>query len=84
MGGPDAQDPAIVAAITPGAAARSCAESAWAWPLAQVRWDGDGPWAPLRVPVEERVSKDAEPAPERDEVYQGAAGIGLALAERCV
>jgi len=82
LSGPEAQGPAIGPVAEPvSAAARSCAGAAWAWTLAQVRWDGDGPWIPVRVPVEVGVSRAGAPAPERDEVYQGVAGIGLALAE---
>ena len=39
------------------------------------------PWVPVRVPAGVPAADDLEPAPERDEVYQGIGGIGLALAE---
>jgi lantibiotic modifying enzyme len=63
------------------AQARECAESAWGWTLAQVRWDDDGPWVPVRVPLGPVEREGLEPAPDRDEVYQGIGGLGLALAE---
>ena len=62
-----------------GSASRDCAEAAWAWVLAQVRWD-DGPWVPESVPADGATTDPATPA-LRDDVYQGIAGIGLALAE---
>ena len=64
-----------------GVAARECAEAAWAWTLGQVHWDGDGPWVPVRVAAGEQATDAPKPAQERDEVYQGIGGIGLALAE---
>ncbi len=82
MSDPESPDPAVGPALgLASVAARACAEASWAWTLAQVCWDGEGPWVPVRVPVEAQASEDGDPTPERDEVYQGIAGIGLALAE---
>lgn len=76
---PEPQVPSV--GLRAGVAARACAEEAWAWTLAQVRWDDDGPWVPVRVAAAAEATDEPSPAPDRDEIYQGIAGIGLALAE---
>jgi hypothetical protein len=54
---------------------RDVAEAAWAWVLAQVRWD-DGPWIPASVPA-----ADDEPPWDRDGTHSGIGGLAFALAE---
>ncbi|WP_432993611.1 lanthionine synthetase LanC family protein [Dactylosporangium sp. CA-233914] len=51
---------------------RELGEAAWAWVLGQVR-EQDGPWVP-------EVAGDA-PAPDRDSLYAGIAGLAPVLAE---
>ena len=53
---------------------RELAEASWAWVLAQVRWDDDGPWIPLSV-------GDREPAWDRDGFHSGIGGLAHLLAE---
>jgi hypothetical protein len=54
-----------------------CAERSWAWVLGQVRWDDEGPWIPRWSPAE----TEPQPTDDRDCLYDGIAGLGVALAE---
>ncbi|OKJ85066.1 lanthionine synthetase [Streptomyces sp. CB01883] len=56
---------------------RELGESAWAWVLRQIRED-DGPWLPETVPED---GAPGEPAPDRDTLYAGIAGLAPVLAE---
>ncbi|WP_432168938.1 lanthionine synthetase LanC family protein [Streptomyces sp. 1222.5] len=56
---------------------RELGESAWAWVLRQIRED-DGPWLPEIVPED---GAPGEPAPDRDTLYAGIAGLAPVLAE---
>lgn len=56
---------------------RELGEAAWSWVLDQVR-DDEGPWLPETVPDE---SPDKAPAPDRDTLYAGIAGLAPVLAE---
>ena len=56
---------------------RQLGEDAWGWVLEQVRED-DGPWLPEFVPEGE---PPAGPAPDRDSMYVGIAGLAPVLAE---
>ena len=59
-------------------AARCCAEAGWAWVLDQVHHDDLGPWIPIAVPFD---GGHVDLPAERDFVYDGIAGLALALAE---
>ncbi|PKW11952.1 Lanthionine synthetase C-like protein [Streptomyces sp. 1222.5] len=56
---------------------RELGESAWAWVLRQIRED-DGPWLPEIVPED---GAPGAPAPDRDTLYAGIAGLAPVLAE---
>ena len=59
---------------------RDLAEAAWAWGLAQVRYDDTGPWFPRNVPVD--GTAPAPPAPDiRMGYHEGIGGLAHALAE---
>ena len=60
-------------------AVRRCADGAWAWVLEQVRYEPDGAWVPLTVPVSGDVP--STPPPDRDCLYDGVAGLAPVLAE---
>lgn len=57
--------------------AADAAERSWAWVLGQVRWADDGPW--IGTATDTAGSAAAES--ERDTVYEGVAGLAVALAE---
>ncbi|MET7422944.1 lanthionine synthetase LanC family protein [Dactylosporangium sp. NPDC005555] len=55
---------------------RELGEAAWAWTLAHVHHDEDGPWLPAEV-----TDGEPHPAPDRDSLYAGIAGLAPVLAE---
>ena len=55
---------------------RDVGEAAWSWVLGQVRGD-QGPWLPDTVPDRPPTG----PAPDRDSLYSGIAGLAPVLAE---
>ena len=61
---------------------RELGEAAWSWVLGEVRGD-DGPWLPDVVPADKDVvsADKAGPAPDRDSLYAGIAGLAPVLAE---
>jgi hypothetical protein len=59
--------------------ARAIAADAWGWAQAQVRWDAAGPWLPLSVSAS--GGGPADPLPDRDNLYDGLAGLAPGLAE---
>jgi lantibiotic modifying enzyme len=60
---------------------RELGEAAWSWVLDQVRED-DGPWLPETVSEDAaQDSADIAPAPDRDGLYSGIAGLAPVLAE---
>jgi lantibiotic modifying enzyme len=56
---------------------RDVGEAAWSWVLSQVRGD-QGPWLPDTVPDDRTPTG---PAPDRDSLYSGIAGLAPVLAE---
>ncbi len=56
---------------------RDVGEAAWSWVLGQVRGD-QGPWLPDTVPDDRPPTG---PAPDRDSLYSGIAGLAPVLAE---
>jgi lantibiotic modifying enzyme len=56
---------------------RDVGEAAWSWVLGQVRGD-QGPWLPDSVPDDRPPTG---PAPDRDSLYSGIAGLAPVLAE---
>ena len=61
---------------------RELGEAAWTWVLGEVRGD-DGPWLPDVIPPD--GEPETAPAPDRDSLYAGIAGLAPVLAEigRC-